>query len=70
MFMHFLLYQVAAQRGKPPVIPPQMARYAQILAGKHWKEVLGEEGLSNLQRAAAPLLLAPEATPHNPWQVR
>ena len=58
-----------AQKGKPPVIPPQMARYAQILAGKHWKEVLGEEGLSHLQRAAAPSLLAPEAAPHNAWQV-
>ena len=50
-------------------VPAQMARYAQILAGKHWREVLGEDGLS-VQSPVASALLSAEATPHNAWQVR
>jgi len=49
-------------------IPPQMAQYVQILAGKHWKEVLGEDGLTAHSRIA-PALLSPDAVPHNAWQV-
>ena len=50
-------------------VPAQMARYAQILAGKHWREVLGEDSLS-VQSPVAAALLSAEATPHNAWQVR
>ena len=48
-------------------LPAQMAQYAQILAGKHWREVFGEEGLS-VHSHVAPALLSAEATPHNAWQ--
>ena len=54
---------------QPAEVPAQMARYAQILAGQHWREVLGEDGLSRLG-PVAPALLSPEATPANAWQVR
>ena len=50
-------------------VPAQMARYAQILAGKHWRDVLGEGGLP-VQSPVAPALLSAEATPHNAWQAR
>ena len=47
-------------------MPPQMAKYAQILAGKHWRDVLGEDGL--LRRKASHALSSPDAAPHNAWQ--
>lgn len=51
----------------PVALPPQMAKYAQILAGKHWREVLGDDGLLQ-QTHTMPLVLSQEAMPHNAWQ--
>ena len=49
-------------------MPPQMAKYAQILAGKHWRDVLGEDGL--LRREASSAIASSDAAPHNAWQAR
>ncbi|CAK0786167.1 hypothetical protein CVIRNUC_009380 [Coccomyxa viridis] len=57
-------WKVDARRSA--VVPPQMAKYAQILAGKHWRDVLGEDGL--LWREASSAASSPKAAPHNAWQ--
>ena len=59
-----IVCQVDARRSA--VVPPQMAKYAQILAGKHWRDVLGEDGL--LRREASSAASSPNAAPHNAWQ--
>ena len=59
-----IVCQVDARRSA--VVPPQMAKYAQILAGKHWRDVLGEDGL--LRREASSAASLPAAAPHNAWQ--